>query len=145
MPAYTTATAMPDPSHICDLHRSSQQHWILNPLSKARHWTRIPMGTNQSCYRWATMGVPDLISLHNTRLDPDTDYPVDLTQSVNLSEPQHFHLHNGCEHVDEPSCGLTHSHHLRVTNPLLSWTLAGVSDVFVFIQWTTFFPISSFG
>ena len=34
---YTTAKAMRDPSHhICDLHRSSQQRWILNPLSKAR-------------------------------------------------------------------------------------------------------------
>ena len=30
-PAYTTATAMLDPSCICDLHRR-----ILNPLSKAR-------------------------------------------------------------------------------------------------------------
>jgi len=31
-----TATAMPDPSHICDLHHSSWQCQILNPLSKAR-------------------------------------------------------------------------------------------------------------
>ena len=34
LPAYTTATAMWDPSHICDLHHSSQQCWILN------HWAR---------------------------------------------------------------------------------------------------------
>ena len=33
---YTTATATPDPSHVCDLHPSSWQHWILNPLSEAR-------------------------------------------------------------------------------------------------------------
>ena len=33
---YTTATATQDPSHICDLHQSSRQHQILNPLSKAR-------------------------------------------------------------------------------------------------------------
>ena len=26
--AYTTATAIPDPSHICNLHRSLQQHRI---------------------------------------------------------------------------------------------------------------------
>ena len=26
---------MPDPSHICDLHHSSQQHLILNQLSEA--------------------------------------------------------------------------------------------------------------
>ena len=34
--AYTTATATPGPSHVCDLHHSSQQCWILNPLSEAR-------------------------------------------------------------------------------------------------------------
>ena len=27
--AYATATAMQDPSHVCDLHHSSQQHWSL--------------------------------------------------------------------------------------------------------------------
>ena len=31
---YTTATAMPDLSRVCDLHHSSQQHWILNLLSE---------------------------------------------------------------------------------------------------------------
>ena len=35
-PAYTTATATPDPGHICKLHRSAQQRQILNPLIKAR-------------------------------------------------------------------------------------------------------------
>ena len=37
--ADTTATATPDLSHICDLHHSSQQRQILNPLSKARDQT----------------------------------------------------------------------------------------------------------
>ena len=38
LPAYAPApaTAMPDLSHICDLCHSSQQRWILNPLSEAR-------------------------------------------------------------------------------------------------------------
>ena len=36
-PAYTTATETLDLSHACDLHHSSQQHCILNPLSKARN------------------------------------------------------------------------------------------------------------
>ena len=35
--AYITATAMPDSSHVCDLHHSSQQHWILNPMFGARY------------------------------------------------------------------------------------------------------------
>ena len=33
LPAYTTATATQDPSHICILHHSSWQCRILNPLS----------------------------------------------------------------------------------------------------------------
>ena len=35
LPAYSTATAMSDLSHIYDLHRSSWQCQILNPLSEA--------------------------------------------------------------------------------------------------------------
>ena len=37
--AYTTATAMPDPSRVCNLHHSSQQRRILNQLSEARDRT----------------------------------------------------------------------------------------------------------
>ena len=37
--AYTTAIATLDPSCVCNLHHSSWQHWILNPLSKARDRT----------------------------------------------------------------------------------------------------------
>ena len=42
LPAYTTATVMPDPSHVCDLHCTCQ-YQILNPLSKARDGTLILM------------------------------------------------------------------------------------------------------
>ena len=48
--AYTTATAMPDPSRICNLHHSSWQHQIPNPLSEARNRTRILMDTSQVHY-----------------------------------------------------------------------------------------------
>ena len=41
--AYTAATATQDPSRVCDLHHSSQQCWILNPLGKARDQTHILM------------------------------------------------------------------------------------------------------
>ena len=44
--AYTTATATQDLSHVCDLHHSSRQHQILNPLSEARDGTRILMDTS---------------------------------------------------------------------------------------------------
>ena len=39
LPAYARATAIWDLSHVCDLHHSSRQHRILNPLSKARDQT----------------------------------------------------------------------------------------------------------
>ena len=42
-PAYTTATATPDLSRICDLHHSSWQCRILNPVSEARDRTYILM------------------------------------------------------------------------------------------------------
>ena len=38
--AYTTATAAPDPSCVCDQHHSLRPHQILNPLSEAREQTR---------------------------------------------------------------------------------------------------------
>ena len=34
--AYTTATAVLNLSHICDLHHSSWQHQVLNSLNEAR-------------------------------------------------------------------------------------------------------------
>ena len=36
LPTYTTATATPDLSRICDLCCNLLQYWILNPLSQAR-------------------------------------------------------------------------------------------------------------
>ena len=47
LPAYSTTTATPDPSHICNLHHSSRQCWILNPLTEARDWTHVLMDTSQ--------------------------------------------------------------------------------------------------
>ena len=40
-PAYATATATPDWSHICNLRHSLGQRRILNPLGKVRDRTRI--------------------------------------------------------------------------------------------------------
>ena len=45
--SYTTNTAMPDPSCVCDLHHSPQQHQILNPLREARNQTQVLMDTSQ--------------------------------------------------------------------------------------------------
>ena len=35
-PAYATAILTLDLSHVCNLHHSSQQRWIINPLSKVK-------------------------------------------------------------------------------------------------------------
>ena len=46
----TPATATQDPSPIFNLHHSSWQHQILNPLSEASHQTCILMDTSQICF-----------------------------------------------------------------------------------------------
>ena len=48
--AYATATATQNPSRVCDLRHSSQQHQILNPLIEARDRTCILMDTSQICF-----------------------------------------------------------------------------------------------
>ena len=56
LPAYTIGIAMPNPSHVCDLHHSSQQLWILNPLGEAQDPLGVLMDTSPVCYSWATTG-----------------------------------------------------------------------------------------
>ena len=60
LPASTTATAIWDLGHICDLHHSSQQHGNLNPPSGAGDCTCILMDTSGVHYCWATTGTPYL-------------------------------------------------------------------------------------
>ena len=54
--AYTTATATQDLSCLCDLHHSSRQCRILNPLSEARDRTPILMDTSLIGFCFPTMG-----------------------------------------------------------------------------------------
>ena len=79
LPAHTTATVMRDPSHICDLCHSSQQCWILNPLSKTRDGTLIFMDTNQ---------------VHNQPTEPQWDLPaLDDFKTMNIggTETQYYY------------------------------------------------------
>ena len=48
--AHAIATATQGPSHVCNLHGSSWQLQILNPLSKARGQTRVLMDSSQVRY-----------------------------------------------------------------------------------------------
>ena len=61
--AYTRAIAMWDPRFICDVHHTSQQRQILNPLSEAGDWTCVLMDDSQICFCQAMMGTRPFISL----------------------------------------------------------------------------------
>ena len=50
LPAFAEATATPYSSHVCNLHHSSQQCQILNPLNRARDGTHVLMGASQLRY-----------------------------------------------------------------------------------------------
>ena len=58
LPAYTTATAKPDLSRVCNLHYSSWQCRILNPLSEAREQSYNLMVPSQIRFCWTTTGSP---------------------------------------------------------------------------------------
>ena len=58
LPAYATATAILDWSRICDLHHSSRQHLILNPLNEAWGRTCVLTDTSYICFHCATTGTP---------------------------------------------------------------------------------------
>ena len=63
LPAYTTATATPDLGRVFNLHHSSRQSRILNPLSQTRDRTRNLMVPSRIRFRCATTGT--LISFHS--------------------------------------------------------------------------------
>ena len=71
---YTTAT--PDLSHICDLHHSSWQRQILNPLSEARDRTCNLMVPSQIRFCCIMMGTPMYVFLYgsNRLLSSSVDY-----------------------------------------------------------------------
>ena len=58
LPAYARATAVPDLSHVCDLHHSSQQCQILNPLNETGDRTHNLMVPSQIRFHCATMVTP---------------------------------------------------------------------------------------
>ena len=62
LPAYSTATAKQNLSRVCDLHHSSWECRIPNPLSEARDGTRILMDTSLILFCCATMATPAVIT-----------------------------------------------------------------------------------
>ena len=58
LPACATATAVQDPSQVCDRHHSSPQCQILNPLREVRAQTCVLKDPSQICFHSATAGTP---------------------------------------------------------------------------------------
>ena len=56
--AYATATATWDLSHVCNLHHSSRQCPIFNPLSEARDLTHNLMVPSQTRFHCTVTGTP---------------------------------------------------------------------------------------
>ena len=74
--SYTTATATRDLIRVCDLHHSSWQRQILNPLSKARDKpTTKPSLIHFHC---AMTGTPILFL--NVEFLPTLNFPAHLWQ-----------------------------------------------------------------
>ena len=61
---------MSDPSCIFDLHHSSQQRQILNPLSRAGDQTQVLTDTSQIRYCQATVGTPCPLLFIRVTTDP---------------------------------------------------------------------------
>ena len=74
LPAYTaaTATAMWDPSHVCDLHYSSWQRQILNPLGETRDRTCNLMVPSRIGFRCTTTETPEIhfLRIYNGQRGP---------------------------------------------------------------------------
>ena len=60
LPAYATPIATPDPSHICKLHSSLRQHWVLNPLRP---------GNEPAASRTLRQGTPKISGLTKDTLE----------------------------------------------------------------------------
>ena len=101
MLAYTTATARPDLSLIGNLHHSSGQCRILNPLSEARDGICVLTNAHQIRFHWVTMGTP-LIYLMNVSWLPTMcevlDWALEIRQEWGIvleqkgSVSRYFHI-----------------------------------------------------
>ena len=86
--AYATAIATPDPSCVFDLHHSSDQCWILNPLSKSRDQICLLMDTSQVCHHCATTGNPHPRIFRNIK-------EVEISQNKSQQEQFNFFFLTG--------------------------------------------------
>ena len=94
-PTVATASATPDPSHICKPYCSSQQHWVLNPLSEARD--QHPRGDSvRSLTCQVTLGTPKILF---NKYSLATIY---LKALLEAHTPTGSHLSSGLMFLDVP-------------------------------------------
>ena len=86
LPAYSTAIGKPDLNHVCNLHHSSWQCQILNPLSETRDRTCILMETSWIHFHCTTMGTP---SIHYLMFKKKIHYHTLCIKCLDVS-PTHF-------------------------------------------------------
>ena len=67
-------------SHICSLHHSSWQYWILHPLSKARDRAQVLKDASQIHFHCAVMGTPW--------------FRITTSRNQNSNRPERFFLMN---------------------------------------------------
>ena len=91
LPAYTTASATPGSSCICDIHDSLRQHQILNLLIEAWERTCVLMEASWIRYRGAIMRTPAhyFFKYHYEPLDLNI-YVVSSTAVIILIQAQTF-------------------------------------------------------
>ena len=91
LPAYTTATAMPDPSCICDPHHSSHQHHIPDPLSETRNQSRVFMDASWICFHCATMRTL-CICFYDGKIHVTQNLPFNHFLKILWPHPQHMEV-----------------------------------------------------
>ena len=72
---------------ICNLHHSSRQHRILNPLSKARDWTLVLMDSLPLSHKWKSMAFLFFSGINSTA--PTAEQDLRHICSLHHSSRQH--------------------------------------------------------
>ena len=80
---------MHDPSLVCDLHHSSRQQWIINPLSEAKDQTQNLMVPSRTHFLSAMMGTPKW-NIHF--IGQILDYVKEIYQQMELLQNKRLHI-----------------------------------------------------
>ena len=132
---YTTATATPDPSHVCNLHHSSWQCQILNPLSETRDRTGHLMVLSRIHFCCSTTGTPNGFLITKVEYIDFTDGPA-FTCHLRLTNCKPIKIH---PHLPLPDALHTGLGSRRAGLPLgrCTWSLPQASQMLSRLQLPT--------